>query len=78
MVNGKIITAMPLSDTQLRSVVERFEKKLGQGVSFTQAVDPSLIGGVIVDIDGRLYDVSIKSQLAAILKTLQSGGTDTV
>ncbi|MDR0397319.1 MAG: F0F1 ATP synthase subunit alpha [Oscillospiraceae bacterium] len=70
MKSGVIRTAFPLSAEQRDVLRSRFEAKLGQKLDLREAVEPSLIGGLAVDIDGVTYDGSIRSQLTAVSRDL--------
>jgi len=50
-----------------QGVRDRFEDEL----SITKQVDPTLIGGFILTVDGVIYDNSIRTQLEQIKKELQ-------
>lgn len=49
-----------------------FTALLGGPVRLTEETDPSLLGGVRVEIDGRVYDGSLRLQLQEVLKALQT------
>ena len=66
MLTGKLLTALPLDAKTLEAVQARFAKMLGEPVELLQSIDPSLLGGIRVEIAGRVYDDSIRSQLAAL------------
>jgi F-type H+-transporting ATPase subunit delta len=58
-----IRSAAALSETELQSIVEAFSRLTKKTVIPTVDVDPDLLGGVVVTIEGRVYDASLKSQL---------------
>ena len=72
MFAGKLLSAKPLSQDQLRAIESRFTALLGGPVRLTEETDPSLLGGVRVEIDGRVYDGSLRLQLQEVLKALQT------
>ena len=53
---------------------DRLKKKLenmtGRSVAVTYIEDPSLLGGVIVEIDGRVYDGSLRSRLRQVKEVI--------
>ena len=63
MLKGTVAAPGQLTEEQIARVEGKFSKLLGQEVSLSLRVDPSLIGGLRVEIDGRLYDGTIKKQL---------------
>lgn len=72
MFEGKLLSAKPLSQDQLRAIESRFTALLGGSVRLIEETDPSLLGGVRVEIDGRVYDGSLRLQLQEVLKALQT------
>ena len=63
MLKGTVAAPGQLTEEQIARVEGKFSEFLGQEVSLSLRVDPSLIGGLRVEIDGRLYDGTIKKQL---------------
>lgn len=63
VVVADVTTAYPLSDTMRAEV-----KKLvgGKTVHLREAIDESLIGGVLVDIPGQRFDGTIRRKLTAL------------
>lgn len=58
-----VTTAFPLNDTQRAAVVARLTEGGFSGVKLAEAVDSTILGGLIVRIGSRLYDNSLKSKL---------------
>ena len=58
-----VTTAHPLSDTQRAQLAARLTEAGYSGVQIAEAVDPSLLGGLVVRVGARLYDNSLKSKL---------------
>jgi len=59
-----IISAAPLADEDSVRIKNMIEKHLGDAsAQYSFSVDPSIIGGFIVNIDSRLLDASVKNQL---------------
>ena len=59
-------SAAPLADSELAALRGKFEAITGRQVLETAEVDPSLLGGVTVETEGRVYDGSIRTQLARL------------
>ncbi|GHU67456.1 ATP synthase subunit alpha [Clostridia bacterium] len=72
MKSGIVRTAFPLTALQRDALRDRFEAKLGYKLELREVAEPSLIGGVAVDIDGITYDGSIRSQLTAVTRDLHN------
>jgi F-type H+-transporting ATPase subunit delta len=76
-VRATITSAVPLTDAQRQALVASFEKKLGRTVLAETQVDPQLLGGVLVDVEGTIYDGSVRTQLQT-LATRIAGGRSTL
>ncbi len=69
-VRASVKSASELSEDELKSIVDAFSKKTQKTVIPTVEVDPELLGGVTVEIEGRVYDASLKTQLRRISESL--------
>jgi len=61
-----ITTAVPLSDDDQRRIVTDVEQVVGVSLAPSFAVDPDLIGGLVVRIGDTVYDQSIATGLARL------------
>ncbi len=59
-------TAVPLDEKSLSSLKSALDKAFALDVQLKNKVDKSILGGVIVSIDGKLLDASIKNQLQTL------------
>ena len=66
-VSVTVTTAVPLDD-DLRAKV----RAKAEPVYLVERVDPSIIGGIMLEVRGKRYDASVRAQLANIRKTLSS------
>jgi F-type H+-transporting ATPase subunit delta len=69
-VRAKVRAAAPLSEEELNTLVEAFSHLTNMTVLPTIELDPELLGGVMVEIEGRVYDASLKTQLQRLGETL--------
>jgi F-type H+-transporting ATPase subunit delta len=58
------------SDADLAAVVEGLERLSGKKIIPTVDVEPSLIGGVVAELEGRTYDASVATQLELLEQRL--------
>jgi F-type H+-transporting ATPase subunit delta len=65
-----IRTARPLDTSQQEQIVGAFARLTGKQVLPTVTADPELLGGVLVEIDGKIYDGSVRTQLQRLAKAL--------
>jgi len=70
-----VTTAKPLGEEQLRRLKEKLERMTGHEVYLTEKLDETLMGGVVLEMDGRRWDNSIKQRLETIRRDI-SGATN--
>jgi len=64
--SARVESAVPASETLQQSVKANLAQRYGQGLSVTFAVNPSLIGGLRVQVGSDVYDGSVKARLAEL------------
>ena len=69
---GVAYSATKLTPSQLSSIQSALQKKLNARVELKNIVDPNLIGGVKVALDGKVYDGTIRSKLLELSQQLTS------
>ena len=70
-VKAQVVSAIELDAAQQQKVAAVFSKVMNKNVDVEIAVDPSLIGGLVVEVEGMVYDGSIKTQLSKIKQSLK-------
>jgi len=65
-----VISAVSLSDEQTGALSEMLSKKLDKQVDISVKVDPSIIGGLYIQVDGYFIDRTIKNRLRDINSSL--------
>jgi F-type H+-transporting ATPase subunit delta len=73
MRKAKIIVADNITIPTYRYLCDELKKKLGKDLDFEYSIDNSIIGGFILNIDGIVYDNSIKTQLNRLKKHIRNG-----
>jgi|HubBroStandDraft_6_1064221.scaffolds.fasta_scaffold659042_2 F-type H+-transporting ATPase subunit delta len=68
----EIASARPLSDGELRDLVERLSRVYGKKFAVTKRVDPALLGGLRISMGDRSIDGSIAGRLDALSRDLES------
>lgn len=71
-VSVTVTTAVSLDDDLREKVRAKAEADLKAPVYLVERVDPSIIGGIMLEARGKRYDASVRAQLANIRKTLSS------
>jgi F-type H+-transporting ATPase subunit delta len=59
----QVSSARPLSDAQRDSLAAAVRERTGLEPSFTETVDPSLVGGLVVQIGDEKTDGSVVTRL---------------
>lgn len=60
---AEVTSATPLDDAQKAALCAKLQTLLGKRVDAVYTVDASLIGGVIIEAEGKTYDGSIRHRL---------------
>ena len=63
ILDARVTSAVPRADSEKKALTESLEKKHGGTVHAEYFVDGALLGGVIVEVDGRIYDGSLRRRL---------------
>jgi F-type H+-transporting ATPase subunit delta len=66
----KVTSAMPLEQSQADTLRAQLADKLAKDVHMETAVDPSLIGGMILQIEDQVIDNSLRGRLSALSHSL--------
>ncbi|HAO81845.1 MAG: ATP synthase subunit delta [Parcubacteria group bacterium GW2011_GWD2_43_10] len=67
---AEVLTPQALSETQKNTLATEIKKAIGQPVELVCSVKPHLLAGMIVTIDDKRYDASLKGRLDTLYKTL--------
>ena len=73
IVHAIATSATPLDDAEIRAITARLEQMTGGSVGLETAVDPDLLGGLVVRIGDRLIDGSVRGRLERLRNQLASG-----
>jgi F-type H+-transporting ATPase subunit delta len=65
-VSAEVVTAMPLTEAQLKALAAALRTALGKDPEIAARVDPAILGGLKVRVGSRLYDASLKSRLDSL------------
>lgn len=67
----KVISSFPLLDRQRDEIKRVLAQKTGKEIELNQQLDPCLIGGLIVDLNGMIIDGTLKNKLQRIISQLK-------
>jgi F-type H+-transporting ATPase subunit delta len=71
-LNVALTTAYELSDDEAAQIVEQIEQASGRTVEATRAVDPDLIGGLVLEAGSLRVDASVRGRLERLRRELVS------
>ena len=63
VLTAKVTSAVPLSEKEEKALIEKLEKMTGNTVLLDVEVNDSILGGMIVEIDGKVIDGSLQNRL---------------
>lgn len=66
VVSAQVTTAVPLSAAQSKGVAQALRQALGKDPEIETRVDPSILGGIKVQVGSRLFDASLRSKLDSL------------
>lgn len=73
IVTATAISAAPLEPAEVRDLTTRLQQLTGGSIELSQNVDPSLLGGIQVQLGDRLIDGSVRGRLERLRHRLASG-----
>lgn len=72
VVGVTVTTAVPLDDDLRSKIIEQLEGDFGKSVCLIEQVDPSIVGGIVLEARGQRRDISVKTQLRAAREALSN------
>ncbi len=66
VVSAQVTTAVALSAAQAKGVAQALRQALGKDPEIETRIDPSLLGGIKVQVGSRLFDASLRSKLDSL------------
>ncbi len=68
--NAKITSAVALTQSEKTALIAKLEGLSGRSVCPEYTVDSAILGGVIVEMDGRVIDGSLRSRLNEVKEVI--------
>ena len=68
---ASVVSAAPLSEEEKAKLVASLEKRSGRRVRPEYRVDPSLLGGLVVEMDGTRMDGSLRQRLRDVKEAME-------
>ena len=63
---AKVTSAFALSETEKNNIKAKLEKVSGNRVNLECTVDEKLLGGIVVEMDGKVMDGSLRHRLSEV------------
>ena len=70
IVHAELTTAVELSDDEADKLLAQIEQASGRKVEATRAVDPDLIGGIVLQVGSHRLDASVRGRLERLRRQL--------
>lgn len=70
-MTAQVVSAHPLSNDQVEALKAQLRQRVGRDVTVDLAVDPSLLGGLVVKIGSQMIDSSIKTRLNSLAHAMK-------
>jgi F-type H+-transporting ATPase subunit delta len=72
-VEATVIAAGPLGSTAIERLRDSLRRFSGKDVILQDEGDPELIGGLVVEFEGKIYDGSVRTQLEKMKQRIARG-----
>ena len=70
----RVTTVVALDETTRAQALEAARRLYGENATIEEVVDPSIVGGVVLESGGKRFDASVRSQLVSLKKSLSQAG----
>lgn len=68
---AEVTSAHPLSDDQVAALKKQLKTRVGRDVTVDLAVDPAILGGLVVRIGSQMIDSSIRTRLNTLANAMK-------
>lgn len=69
---ANVISVVPLADHTLGELSQRLGELTGKTVRLETKIDPSIVGGIIIKVDGKVIDGSVNKTLKQFQRALRN------
>jgi F-type H+-transporting ATPase subunit delta len=70
IVEAEVVSAFPMESAAAHALSAAVAGTLGKKIELREQVDPSLVGGLLLRMQGRVYDGSVRARLRALRERL--------
>lgn len=69
---ARVITAVPLTEALEKKLEKTLEGFIGESVFLKKSVDPSILGGIVIQMGERIIDGSLRRRLSGLREEISS------
>jgi F-type H+-transporting ATPase subunit delta len=73
LLRGALVTAVKLEPARQEAVKKQLKAQLGKELVLDFAIDPQILGGVVLKVGDKILDASLKAQLQIIKEQINRG-----
>ncbi|MEG1610569.1 MAG: ATP synthase F1 subunit delta [Bilophila sp.] len=73
IVRGRLLTATELSAKRQAGILATLEKRTSKQLALRFEVEPSILGGVVIQVGDRVFDASLRAQLTILRDIIKRG-----
>lgn len=66
IVEASVTTGVPLEEEQRTRLIDKLSAMTGKRILLSEKVDPGMVGGVLLEMNGKRYDNTLRHRLQAI------------
>lgn len=71
IVDAQVTTAVPMDGDQTTRIEQQISSAVGKRIRLTTAVDPGILGGLVIRVGDELVDGSVRGRLKTLKKQLE-------
>lgn len=72
-IEANVVSAKELTEEQIESIRMVLSRQIDMKVKINAKVDPDVIGGFYILVDGRVFDCTVRSELNTMIERLKRG-----
>ena len=72
-VEARVLAPAPLEAAMLEGLRAAFSRVSGKEVVLKEESDPGLVGGLVIQLEGKVYDGSVRTQLDKMKERIERG-----
>jgi F-type H+-transporting ATPase subunit delta len=70
-ITAEVTSARPLDDNQVDQIKQHLRSRMGRDISVELAIDPAILGGLVVKIGSQMIDSSIRTKLNTLAHAMK-------